>query len=161
VLQEATRPISEFIAAHYDPRVDDNPQLPEQPGPLLFEWRERAWRNAEELRFIRAASGTGPGCIGQARRDPGRGAGGEQLAQDASTVPWGHRQAGRGEVLTRIARLLAGIGLCRQLLLDSAPQPAVASWTQPEDEPIRPFDPGLVEDLGLVARVLRDRAPSV
>ena len=59
VLQEATRPIMEFIAAHYDPRVDDNPQFAEQLTLLLFEWRERAWRNAEELRFIRAASGTG------------------------------------------------------------------------------------------------------
>ena len=59
VLQEATLPITKFIAAHYDPRVDDNPQFAEQLTLLLFEWREQAWRNAEELRFIRAASGTG------------------------------------------------------------------------------------------------------
>jgi hypothetical protein len=59
VLQKATLPITEFIAAHYDPRVDDNPQFAEQLTLLLFEWRERAWRNAEELRFIRVASGTG------------------------------------------------------------------------------------------------------
>ena len=85
----------------------------------------------------------------------------EQLAHDASTVPWDQRQAGRGEVLTRIARLLAGIGICRQLLLNSAPQPAVASWSQPEDEPAPPFDLGLVEDFSLVARVLRDLERSV
>src|SRR4051794_749694 len=60
VLQEATRPIMDFIAAHYDPRVDDNPEFAEQLTVLLFEWRERAWRNAEELRFIRAVWGTGP-----------------------------------------------------------------------------------------------------
>jgi Family of unknown function (DUF5995) len=59
VLQKATLPITKFIAAHYDPRVDDNPEFAEQLTLLLFEWRERAWRNAEELRFIRAASGTG------------------------------------------------------------------------------------------------------
>jgi hypothetical protein len=59
VLQQATVPIIEFIAAHYDPRVDDNPELAEQFALLLFEWRERAWRNADELRFIRVASGTG------------------------------------------------------------------------------------------------------
>ena len=59
VLQQAARPITEFIAAHYDPRVDDNPQFAEQLTLLLFEWREQAWRNAEELRFIRVASGTG------------------------------------------------------------------------------------------------------
>jgi len=59
VLEEATLPITKFIAAHYDPRVDDNPQFAEQLTLLLFEWRERAWQNAEELRFIPAASGTG------------------------------------------------------------------------------------------------------
>jgi hypothetical protein len=59
VLQRATRPIIDFIAAHYDPRVDDTPQLAQQMTLLLFEWRERAWRNAEALRFIRALSGTG------------------------------------------------------------------------------------------------------
>jgi hypothetical protein len=59
VLKEATLPIMEFIAAHYDPRVDDQPQFAEQLTLLLFEWRELAWRNAEELRFIRVASGTG------------------------------------------------------------------------------------------------------
>ena len=59
VLKEATRPITEFIAAHYDPRVDDNPEFAEQLTLLLFEWRERAWRNAEALRFLRAVSGTG------------------------------------------------------------------------------------------------------
>ena len=76
VLQQATLPITKFIAAHYDPRVDDNPQFAEQLTLLLFEWRERAWRNAEELRFIRAAVGHGSAVSGQARRDPGRGAGG-------------------------------------------------------------------------------------
>jgi len=64
-------------------------------------------------------------------------------------------------VLTRIARLLAGIGICRQLLLNSAPQPAVASWSQPEHEPASSFYLGLVEDFSLVARVLRDLEPSV
>lgn len=59
VLQQATRPITEFIAAHYDPRVDDHPQFADQLTLLLFQWREQAWRNAEELRFIRVASGTG------------------------------------------------------------------------------------------------------
>ena len=59
VLQQATLPITEFIAAHYDPRVDDNPEFAEQLTLLLFQWRELAWRNAEELRFIRVASGTG------------------------------------------------------------------------------------------------------
>ena len=59
VLEEATLPITEFIAAHYDPRVDDNPEFAQQLTLLLFQWRERAWRNAEELRFIRVASGTG------------------------------------------------------------------------------------------------------
>jgi len=59
VLQEATRPIMEYIAAHYDPRVDDTPEVAQQLTLLLFEWRERAWRNAEALRFIRAVSGTG------------------------------------------------------------------------------------------------------
>jgi hypothetical protein len=59
VLEEATLPIMEFIAAHYDPRVDDNAQFAEQLALLLFEWRELAWRNAEGLRFIRVASGTG------------------------------------------------------------------------------------------------------
>lgn len=59
VLERATRPILEFIAAHYDPRADDNVQFAEQFALLLFGWRERAWRNAEELRFIRVASGTG------------------------------------------------------------------------------------------------------
>jgi hypothetical protein len=59
VLQKATRPITEFIAAHYDPRVDDDSEFAQQLTLLLFEWRERAWRNAEELRFIRAVSGTG------------------------------------------------------------------------------------------------------
>ena len=49
----------------------------------------------------------------------------EQLAHDASRVSWQQRDAGRGEVLTRIARLLARIGVCRELLLNSAPQPAV------------------------------------
>src|SRR4051794_31910803 len=60
VLQDATRPIMEFIAAHYDPRADDNPEFAQQLTLLLFEWREQAWRNAEALRFIRALSGTGP-----------------------------------------------------------------------------------------------------
>jgi hypothetical protein len=59
VLAEATRPITEFIAAHYDPRADDNAQFAQQLTLLLFEWRERAWRNAEELRFIRVATGAG------------------------------------------------------------------------------------------------------
>jgi hypothetical protein len=59
VLEEATLPIMQFIAAHYDPRVDDQPHFAEQLTLLLFEWRELAWRNAEELRFIRVASGTG------------------------------------------------------------------------------------------------------
>jgi len=59
VLKEATRQITEFIAAHYDPRADDNPEFAEQLTLLLFEWRERAWRNAEALRFLRAVSGTG------------------------------------------------------------------------------------------------------
>jgi hypothetical protein len=88
----------------------------------------------------------------------------EQLARDASTVPWDQRQTGRGDVLTRIARLLAHIGICRKLLLNSAPQPAVAWWSQPEDEPAPPFalDPRLVtEDTRLIARVLRDLEPSI
>jgi len=88
----------------------------------------------------------------------------EQLAHDASTVSWQERDAGRGEVLTRIARLLARIGVCRELLLDSAPQPAVQSWSQPEpeDAAVMPFDARLVaEDWRLVARVLRDLEPSV
>jgi hypothetical protein len=59
VLQQATLPIAKFIAAHYDPRADDNPEVAEQLALVLFEWRERAWRNAEELRFIRVGSGTG------------------------------------------------------------------------------------------------------
>jgi hypothetical protein len=84
----------------------------------------------------------------------------EQLAHDASTVAREQRQAGRGEVLTRIARLLARIGLCREILLQSAPQPAVAWWSGPEDDPALPFDPRLLaEDWRLVARVLRDLEP--
>jgi hypothetical protein len=59
VLEQATLPIAEFIAAHYDPRADDNLRFAQRLALLLFEWRERAWRNAEELRFIRVASGTG------------------------------------------------------------------------------------------------------
>jgi hypothetical protein len=88
----------------------------------------------------------------------------EQLAHEASTVSWQERDAGRGEVLTRIARLLARSGVCRELLLNSAPQPAVQWWSQPEpeDEPVMPFDPRLAEhDWRLVARVLRDLEPSV
>ena len=86
----------------------------------------------------------------------------ERLAYDASAVSWQRRDAGRGEVLTRIARLLAGIGVCRELLLNSAPQPAVSSWSRSEEEPVVPFDPRLIEqDLQLVARVLRDLEASV
>jgi hypothetical protein len=85
----------------------------------------------------------------------------EQLARDASTVPWNQRQTDRGDVLMRIARLLAHIGICRELLMNAAPQPAVAFWSQPEDEPAPPMGPGLVEDLRLVSRVLRDLAPSI
>lgn len=59
VLDRATLPIMEFVAAHYDPRADDNAQFAEQFALLLFQWREQAWRNAEALRFIRVASGTG------------------------------------------------------------------------------------------------------
>jgi hypothetical protein len=67
-------------------------------------------------------------------------------------------------VLTRIARLLTRTGVCRELLLNSAPQPAVQWWSQPEpeDEPVLPFDPRLTQhDWRLVARVLRDLEPSV
>jgi hypothetical protein len=86
----------------------------------------------------------------------------EQLAYDASTVRWQQRDAGRGEVLTRIARLLARIGVCRELLLSSAPQPAVQWWSEPEDEPVAPYAPRLIDqDWQLVARVLRDLEPSV
>jgi hypothetical protein len=65
-------------------------------------------------------------------------------------------------VLTRIARLLARIGVCRELLLSSAPQPAVQWWSEPEDEPVAPYAPRLIDqDWQLVARVLRDLEPSV
>jgi len=65
-------------------------------------------------------------------------------------------------VLTRIARLLASVGVCRELLLRSAPQPAVSWWSQPAEEPPVPFDPRLFEhDLPLVARILRDLEPSI
>ena len=67
-------------------------------------------------------------------------------------------------MLTRIARLLAHIGICRKLLLNAAPQPAVARWSQPEHEPAPPFasDPRLVtEDTLLIARVLRDLEASI
>jgi hypothetical protein len=53
-------PITKFVAAHYDPRMDDNPRFAERLTLLLFEWRERAWQNAEELRFIRGAARSGP-----------------------------------------------------------------------------------------------------
>jgi len=86
----------------------------------------------------------------------------ERLAHEASTVPWHERETGRGDLLTRIARLLARIGVCRELLLHSAPQPAVQWWSDSSDEPAMPFDPMLAaEDLRLVARVLRDLQPSV
>ena len=45
----------------------------------------------------------------------------ERLAREASRVPWQERGEGRGELLTRIARLLARIGVCRELLLQSTP----------------------------------------
>jgi hypothetical protein len=85
----------------------------------------------------------------------------ERLARSASRVPWQERDAGRGEVLVRIARLLARIDACRELLYRSTPPSYVAQWSLPEDDPDVPFDPGLVEqDWGLVARVLRDLEPS-
>jgi hypothetical protein len=59
VLLDATLPIVRFIADHYDARADDEEQLAEQLAVLLSAWREQSWRNAEELRFIRVASGTG------------------------------------------------------------------------------------------------------
>jgi hypothetical protein len=65
-------------------------------------------------------------------------------------------------VLTPIPRLLARIGVCRELLLKSAPLPAVRSWSRPDDEPEPPFDARAVEDdWRLVARALRDLEPSV
>jgi hypothetical protein len=87
----------------------------------------------------------------------------ERLAHDASSFAWEERDAGRGEVLTRIARLLARIGVCRELLLDSAPEPAVRWWSQLEDEPAVPVGPQVTtqQDVQLVARVLRDLEPSV
>jgi hypothetical protein len=86
----------------------------------------------------------------------------ERLAHEASTISWRERDAGRGEVLTRIARLLARIGVCRELLLHAAPQPAVAWWTEAEDEPVRPFYPHrVVRDFSLLARVLRDLTPAI
>jgi hypothetical protein len=85
----------------------------------------------------------------------------ERLARSASRVSWQERGDGRGEVLTRIARLLARIGVCRELLLHSTPPAYVQQWSLPEYEPDVPFDPGLVEqDWSLVARVLRDLEPS-
>lgn len=86
----------------------------------------------------------------------------EQLAHEASTTPWRERETGRGELLTHIARLLARMGVCRELLLHSAPQPAVQWWSDSGDEPVLPFDPRLTaEGWQLVARVLRDLEPSV
>ena len=85
----------------------------------------------------------------------------ERLAHEAGAVPSRERGAGRGEVLTRIARLLARIGICRELLLKSAPQPAVQMWSAPEEEPFPPFDARAYgDDRRLVARVLRDLEPA-
>jgi hypothetical protein len=57
VLRDATLPIIQFIADHYDPRVDDNSSLAGVIANLLYEWREQSWRNAEDLRFISVATG--------------------------------------------------------------------------------------------------------
>jgi hypothetical protein len=85
----------------------------------------------------------------------------ERLAHEASRLSWRERGAGRGEVLTRIARLLARIGACRPLLLVSAPLPSVESWFAPEGEPELPSEARVAEDDSrFVARVLRDLEPS-
>jgi hypothetical protein len=86
----------------------------------------------------------------------------ERLAHEAATISWRERETGRGEVLTRIARLLARIGACRQLLLHSAPQPALQWWSDTADEPDEPFKPPFaVDDLRIISRVLRDLTPTV
>jgi hypothetical protein len=86
----------------------------------------------------------------------------ERLAHEAATISWRERETGRGEVLTRIARLLARIGVCRELLLHSAPQPALQWWSDTADEPVEPVKPPFaVDDLYIIGRVLRDLAPTV
>jgi hypothetical protein len=81
----------------------------------------------------------------------------ERLAHEASRFSGGER----GEVLARIARLLARIGACRPLLLVSAPLPSVESWFAPEGEPEPPSEARPVEDdWRFVARVLADLEPS-